>query len=177
LAPKLNTDLPLRCDRTRRQSAFDREQGRVGSKLLQSEWRLPLAGLHLRSGELMPVDKDVCSRKVGATRGNTVALLKVAFDFEIELLCKVPCQIDPCPAQAGPVFQRSLTKVPLESEHIAIFKVNLNESAQDQLNFRSALLDVNGRFLFDDLFDVRFPFCDDFRFHFALMDNLSLLGF
>src|SRR6266480_653064 len=51
---------------------------------------------------------------------------------------------------------------------IAVFKVHFNESTEHQLNFRSALLDVNGRFLFDDrLFNVRFSVVGDFRFHFC----------
>ena len=89
LSPKLSTDLPIRCNRASRQSAFDSVQGRVRSKLVQSEGRFPLPDFDLRSGKLMPVEPDVCARKCRAVVVGAIILAKIAFHFEIELLCKI----------------------------------------------------------------------------------------
>src|SRR4030095_7379078 len=122
----------------------------------------------------MPVEENVCCRKSGTVGVEPVALAKVAFHFEVEVLRKLAGQIDPCPAQPETIIDRSLTKPSLESGDIAAFEVGLNESAQRQLQFRSALKDVNRRFLFDDcLFGVGFSVISDFRFRFALRDRRS----
>src|SRR5439155_6275227 len=89
LSPKLSTDLPIRCNRASRQSAFDSVQGRFRRKLGQSEVRFPLPDFDLRSGKLMPVEPDVCARKCRAVGVEPIALAKVAYDFEIELLRKI----------------------------------------------------------------------------------------
>ena len=62
-------------------------------------------------------------------------LAKIAFHFEIELLRIISGQIDPCPAQPETVVDCALTKIPVESKCIAAFGVNLNESAEHQLQF------------------------------------------
>ena len=81
--------MPLRCDCPGRQTALDDVQGSVGRELLQTERRLPLAHLNLCLGELMPVDKDVRAGKSSAAGRNAIAVLEIAFDFEVELLGKV----------------------------------------------------------------------------------------
>ena len=113
-----------------------------GVSLLQPERRFPLADLDLRFGKLMPVDENVGARKGGTVGVETIALAKVAFDFEVEVLRKLAGQIDPRPAQPETIIDRSLTKPSLESGDIAAFEVGLNESAQHQLQFQSALKDV-----------------------------------
>src|SRR5260370_39152072 len=90
-SPERKTDLPLRRDRPSGQTALDNDQSRIRSKLLQAKGRFPLAGLDVRFRELMPVNEDVCARKCGAVRVEAIALAKVAFDLEVELLCKVSC--------------------------------------------------------------------------------------
>src|SRR5206468_3029954 len=103
LSPKLNADLPLRCDRAGSDGALDRIQRSIRGKLLQAKWRFPLTNLDLGGWELMPVEEDVCARKGRATHIGAIGLCKVAFDFEIELLRIVSGHIDSCAAQAEPV--------------------------------------------------------------------------
>ncbi len=148
LSPKLNPDLPVRRDCPGWQTALGDDQGRVWSKLLQPERRFPLADLDLRFGKLMPVDENVGARKSGAVGVEPIALAKVAFDFEVEVLRKLAGQIDPRPAQPETIIDRSLTKPSLESGDIAAFEVGLNESAQHQLQFQPALKDVKWRLFF-----------------------------
>src|SRR5436190_15347098 len=127
-APKLNADLPLRCNRASRQSSFDRIERRVWSCLFQTKWRFPLTHFDLCPGNLMPVNKNVGSLKGRSVVIKSVAVFKIAFDLEIELLGKIACQIDACPAQAEPIFQRRLAKASLECGNIAVFKIHLDES-------------------------------------------------
>src|SRR5439155_2901472 len=89
LSPKLNADLPIRCNCAGRQSAFDSIQRRIWSKLIQSEWRFILADHDLRCGKLMPVEPDVCARKCRAIVVGAIILAKIAFNLEIELLRKI----------------------------------------------------------------------------------------
>src|SRR4029453_6507399 len=125
----------------------------------------------------MPVDKNGGTRKSGTVRVEPIALAKVAFDFEVELLRKLSGQIDPRPAQPETIIDRSLTKPSLESGDIAAFEVGLNESPQHQLQFQPALKDVKWRLFFfhNRLFDVRLAIVGDFGFHFALRDRRGLL--
>src|SRR5439155_14023510 len=155
---------PLRCDRASRQTALDNVQGGVRSSLFQTEWRFPLADLDLRPGKLMPVDENVRALERCTARVKSVALLKVAFDFEVELLREVAGEIDSCPAQSEAVFQCCLTEAPLKRGDIAIFEIRLDESTEHQFQFRPALLDINGRFLFfdDGFLDVRFSVVSNF---------------
>ena len=119
---------------------------RIRSQLLQAEWRFILADLDLRCGKLMPVNPDVCAGKGSRLLLSAIALAKIAFHFEIELLRIIAGQIDPCPAQPKTVVDCGLTKIPVESKDIAIFEIDLDEPTQHQLQFRSTLLDVNGHF-------------------------------
>ena len=125
----------------------------------------------------MPVNKDVRGRKGEAVRVQAIALAKVAFDFEVELLREITGQIDARPAQAESILQRPQTEAPFEGGDIAVFKVDLNVSAKHQLEFRSARNDKNRRFLFfhNGLFHIRFSVVSDFRFHSAFRGNRSLL--
>ena len=52
----------------------------------------------------MPVDKNVRGFKSGAARIQAIARLEVPFHLEIELLGKVPSQVDACPAQAETIL-------------------------------------------------------------------------
>ena len=115
----------------------------------------------------MPVNEDVRSRKCGAVRVKAIALAKVAFDFEVELLREIAGQIDASPAQPETIFHRSLTKPTFERGDVAVFEIRLNVSAKHQLEFRGARNDKNRRFLFvhDRFLDIRFPLGHDFRFH------------
>src|SRR2546430_4042449 len=85
-----------------------------------------------------------CLKKI-----KSVAVSKIAFHFEIKLLRKISRQIDPCPTQAEPVVDLALAEISIESERIAAFRIDLDKATQHQLQFRSTLLDVNRRFLFD----------------------------
>ena len=131
-----STDLPVWRDCASWQTALDREQGSVRRKLLQAKRRFILADLDLRCRELMPVDANVCGGKGGAVGVSAIALAKIAFHFKVELLRKIASQIDARPAQPETVIDRGLTKPSFESGDIAAFKVDLNESAQHQLQFR-----------------------------------------
>src|SRR5439155_12345689 len=124
----------------------------------------------------MPVNKNIRSLKGRSVPIKSVAVFKIAFDLEIELLGKIAGQVDTCPAQAEPILQRRLAKASLECGDIAVFKIHLDESTQNQLQFRSALLHIN-RWLFfcDGFFDVRFSVVSDLGLHFALGDGLTLL--
>src|SRR6266542_2247577 len=95
---ELNAELLLRRDRARRQAALDDIQGSVRRGLLQAKWRFPLADFDLRPGKLMPVDENIGALERCAARVKSVALLKVAFDLEVELLRKFAGEIDSCPA-------------------------------------------------------------------------------
>ena len=79
----------------------------IRSKLLQAKWRFILADLDLRRRELMPVNPNVRGRKRRSVVLKSIALTKIAFHFEIELLRKISGQIDPCPAQSKSVFYRA----------------------------------------------------------------------
>src|SRR5947209_19637088 len=100
----------------------------------------------------MPVNKDVRCLERGSVRIKSVAVFKVAFELEIELLGKIAGEIDSCAAQTKPIFQGGLAKTAFERGDIAIFEIHLNESAQYQFQFRSTLLHVNRRLFFDDCF-------------------------
>jgi len=63
-----------------------------------------LAGFHLRPGELMPVNEDVRGLKSGAVRVDAITILEVAFDFEIELLRKIPGSINARPTQTETIL-------------------------------------------------------------------------
>src|SRR5205823_7497235 len=128
-SPKLNANLPFRCNRSGRQSSLDRVQSRVRSGLLQAKWRFPLTHLDLRPGELMPVDKNVRGLERGSVRIKSVAVFKVAFHLEIELLGKIAGEIDSCAAQTKPIFQRCLTKPAFERGDITVFEIHLDEPA------------------------------------------------
>src|SRR4030095_16865520 len=156
--PKLHTNLPLRSNRVCRQTPLDRVQSSVRSKLLQSEGCFILAGLDLCCRELMPVNPDIRGLKGQSVVTESVTVSKIALHFKIELLRIISRQIDPCPTQPKTVLDCGLTKIPVESKCIAAFGVNLDKSAEHQLQLRSTLLDVNGQFLLHDFFDIRFAF-------------------
>ena len=90
----------------------------------------------------MPVDPNVCCGKRSPVARSAIALAKIAFHFEVELLRKIAGEIDPRPAQAKSIIYRGLTKAAFERRDRAVFKIHLNESAQHQLQFHSALLHV-----------------------------------
>src|SRR5207249_8384304 len=179
-SPKFNTNLALWGDCAGWKTTLDNEKGCVRSQLLQTEWRFVLADLNLRRRKPMPVEPNVGSRKVGAVGWRSaIAILEIAFHFEIELLGKFAGQADPCPAQAETILQRGLTEAPFECGYVAVFKIRLDESAQHQLQFRPTLLHVNRRFLFFDngFLDIRFSVVSDFLFQFPLRRIRSLSGF
>jgi hypothetical protein len=70
-------------------------------------------------------------------------LFKVAFDLEVEVLGEIAGEIDASPAQPETVFDFGLAKISVESEGVAVLKVDLNESAKDKFEFRSARNDVD----------------------------------
>src|SRR5947199_2625175 len=113
----------------------------------------------------MPVDKNVRGLECCSVRIKSIAVLKVSFQLEIELLGKIACEIDSCAAQAETIFQCGLTKAAFKRRDIAVFEIHLDESTKHQLQFRSTLLHVNRRFLFRDSFlDVRFAVVCDLGF-------------
>src|SRR5438067_13111917 len=123
----------------------------------------------------MPVNKNIRSLKGRSVPIKSVAVFKIAFDLEIELLGKIAGQVDACPAQAESILQRRLAKASLKSGNIAVFKIHLDESTQNQLQFRSALLHINRRLLFSDsFFNVCFPVVTDFGPHFSLRGRRTL---
>ena len=77
---------------------------------------------------------------------SAIALAKIAFHFKIELLGKIAGEIDSCAAQTEAILQRGLTKASFKCRHIAVLEIHLYESAQRQLQFRSALLHVDRQF-------------------------------
>src|SRR5262249_43202442 len=77
-SPKLDTYLPIWCDRTRWQRAFNREQGIIGSQLLQTKGCFILADLDLCRWKLMVVDPNVCWENGGRFAGLASVLQKVA---------------------------------------------------------------------------------------------------
>ena len=103
-APKLNPNLSLRRDRASGQCPLDGIESRVRRQLLQPKGRFPLTGLDLRPGKLMPVNEDVGGLKGCSVRIQSVAVFKVSFHLEIELLGKITGQIDSCTAQTKPVL-------------------------------------------------------------------------
>ena len=124
----------------------------------------------------MPVNKNIRSLKGRSVPIKSVAVFKIAFDLEIELLGKIAGQVDACPAQAESILQRRLAKASLECGNIAVFKIHLDESTQNQLQFRSALLHINRWLLFyDGLFNVCFSVVSDLCLHFAFRDGRTLL--
>src|ERR1700730_7088820 len=174
-APELDANLTLRRDRTGRKTPLDSEELCIGRGLLQPERRFPLTHLNLRFTKLMPVDKNVCGGKPGARRirgrrgfngfdvsglfvdccgdraqgcDRLVALLEIAFDFEIKVFPVITCQSDSCPTQAETVLDRGQTKTTLECGNIAILELRLNISAECQLKLWTAGNDVNRGFLF-----------------------------
>src|SRR4029077_18830631 len=159
LSPQLRADLPLRRDGPGRQTALDYDQGRVWSKLLQPEGRFPLANLDVRFWELMVVNVNVRSRKIGAVGVDAIAVLELALNLEVEVLGKIAGQIDARPAQTKTVFQRGLTKATFEGGDLSVFQVHLNVSAKHEFEFRCARSDVNLGLLFHSyaFFNVRFP--------------------
>jgi hypothetical protein len=80
-------------------------------------------------------------------------------------------------AQAKPIIYRGLAKPAFERRDRAVFKIHLNESAQHQLQFRSALLHVYRQFLYSGhrFFHVRFPVLSHLGFEFAVGHSGSLL--
>jgi len=67
----------------------------------------------------MPVNKNIRSLKGRSVPIKSVAVFKIAFDLEIELLGKIAGQVDACPAQAESILQRRLAKASLECGNIA----------------------------------------------------------
>ena len=126
----------------------------------------------------MPVDKNVRGLERGSARIKSVAVFKVAFHLEIELLGKIAGEIDSCAAQTKPIFQRCLTKPAFERGDITVFEIHLDEPAQHQFQFWSTLLDVSRQLLFfdDGFLDVRFSVVSNFLFQFPLRRICSLLG-
>src|SRR6266513_5979863 len=110
----------------------------------------------------MPVDKNVRGLKRRSVGIKSVAVFKVAFQLEIELLGKIAGEIDSRAAETKPIFQGGLTKTAFERGDITVFEIHLDESAQHQLQFWSTLLHVNWRLLFHDGFlDICFTvICD-----------------
>src|SRR5262249_12597337 len=84
ISPKLHTDLLLRCDCVSRQTAFNRVQSSVRSKLLQSERCFILAGFDLCCRELMPVNPDIRGLKPQSVVTEPVTSGKIALHFEIK---------------------------------------------------------------------------------------------
>src|SRR5206468_4751021 len=99
----------------------------------QAKWRFPLTHLDLRPGKLMPIDKNVGRLECGSVRIESVAVFKVAFYLEVELLGKIAGQIDSCAAQTKPILQGGLPKTALERRDIAVFEIHLDKSAEHQL--------------------------------------------
>ena len=123
----------------------------------------------------MPVDKNVRGLERCSVRIKSIAVFKVAFQLEIELLGKIASEIDSCAAQAETIFQRGLTKAAFKRGDIAVFEIHLDESTKHQLQFRSPLLHIDRRFFFDDSFlDVRFSVVSHLLFEFAVGHGCSL---
>src|SRR6266567_3135335 len=137
----------------------------------------PLTHLDLCPGELMPVDEDVRGLERCSARIKSVAVFKIAFQLEIELLGKIASEIDSCAAQAETILQRRLTKAALERRDITVFEIHLDESAQHQFQFRATLLHIDRRFFFDDSFlDIRFSVVSHLLFEFAVGYRRGLFG-
>src|SRR5207244_159396 len=176
-SPKLNANLSLWSDCAGRQSSLDRVQSSIRSGLLQTKRRFPLTHLDLRPRELMPVDKDVRGLECRPVRIKSVAVFKVAFQLEIELLGKIASEIDSRAAETKPILQSGLAKTALERRYISVFEIHLDESAQHQFQFRPTLLHINRRFLFDDsLFNIGFSVVSHLRFELAVGHRGSLFG-
>jgi len=103
-APKHRADLPLLRDRAGRKTALNRINGSVRHEPFQTKWGLELADsdIGLRNG--VPINKNVGTRKSGATVGKAVALTEIPFDFEIESLGEIARQIDAGTSQTEAVL-------------------------------------------------------------------------
>ena len=111
-APNLHANLPVRCDRASGKTPLGKEELRVRRELLQPKRRFPLADFDVGLGKLVPVNENVRAGKLrpvgvghrGGLAGfdvdftqsgdSRIALLKVTFDLEVELLQEIAGETD-----------------------------------------------------------------------------------
>ena len=147
LAPNLHTDLPFGGESGRDQTALGCEKFRVGRELLEAEGRFELAGLDLSSGkvcQLMKISvapklvRVLLEARVRPSHGQSgVALGKVAFSLEVEVLGIITTEADPGASNPEPVLNlpAALREAPFEGGDIPRFYLRLNESAERELEF------------------------------------------
>ena len=78
-------------------------------------------------------------------RDRGVALLEVAFDFEIELLREIAGQSDARAAQPEAILQRGRAEAAFKRGDVAVFEIRLDITAEGQLVFRAAGMDIDRR--------------------------------
>ena len=152
----MHPNLPLRRERTRRQTALDRQNLRVRRDLLETEGRLPLSHLQVHFRNPVPVNENIGAGKLHSIavghgghfagrhvdalqcRDRGVALFQIALNFEVELLGEIARQSNAGAAQSNPILQCRCAETAFEGGDIATFNIRLNISAEGELVLRAA---------------------------------------